>query len=166
MNKFTIYNQDKSQVLEYDNIDFNAGYLVDMEDVIHHDAIEGKAEKGHYQTIAEYENGGKDVVWVVDEEAIEPQEAYDEIIQYQIYIPYSKEYMEHKEVIAQYKDTLNKLAKSDHKLLKYLEGYYTDEEYEPIKQIREGYRKAIRELTKQLTVEDLYEIDQAQDLFK
>ena len=166
MNKFTIYNQDKSQVLEYDNIDFNAGYLVDMEDVIHHDAIEGKEEVGHYQTIAEYENGGKDVVWVVDEEAIEGREAYDEVIQYQIYIPYSKEFMEHKATIAQYKDILNKLAKSDHKLLKYLEGYYTEEEYEPIKQIREGYRQAIRELSKKLTPEDLSEIDQAQDLFK
>lgn len=39
-----------------------------------------------------------------------------------------------------------KIAETDHKLFKYVEGYYTDEEYEPIKQERESYRVKIREL--------------------
>lgn len=166
MNTFRIYNQDKTQVLEYDNLDFETGYLADREEIIHHEAIEGREEKGHFQVVAEYENGGQDVKWIVDEEAIEPQDAYDEIIQYQVYIPYSDEFIAHKALVNQYKDLLNKLHKSDFKLLKYLEGYYTEEEYESIKKIREGYREAVRELAKSLTPEDIFKIDQEQDLFK
>lgn len=165
MDKIIIYNQDKTEILKYEDLDFDAGYLVDKEEVIHHDAIQEKEEIGHYQVLAEYENGGKDIAWIVDEEGIKGQDAYDEVIQYKIYVPYSKEYIEHRQLIAQYKDLWNKLLRSDYKLLKYLEGYYTDEEYAPIKQVREEYREAIRKLAEQLTPEDLLELDQAQDLF-
>lgn len=40
----------------------------------------------------------------------------------------------------------NQLAKTDYKAIKYAEGWYTDEEYAPIKAERETLRERIREL--------------------
>ena len=158
-NKIRIYNQDKTEVLEYENLDFEAGYVVDREEIIHHEAIEPKEEQGHFQVVAEYANGGQDVKWIVDQEAVAGEDAYDELVQYQIYIPYSQEYMAHKEMRKQYRTLQNKLTQSDHKLFKYLEGYYTDEEYAPIKEQRENYRIAIRNLKTKMSPEDLLEIE-------
>ena len=124
MNKFTIYNQDKSQVLEYDNINFNEGYLVDMEDVIHHDAIEGKAEKGHYQTIAEYENGGKDVSWIIDKPYIEHEDAWKEIIPIKIYIEYSENEIKKQNLEKEITQTKELLSNTDYMTLKYVDGLY------------------------------------------
>ena len=56
--------------------------------VKHHDAIEGVAEKGHWNTVAEYPNGGKDVEWIVDVPGIAAKEAWDEfedILRYEEY---------------------------------------------------------------------------------
>lgn len=74
-----------------------------------------KPEEGHYETIAEYPNGGKDVKWVVDSEAvgrwhyldeagnkfehgdIEPEpnwstaETYRKLYEWQVYTPYTAE---------------------------------------------------------------------------
>ena len=43
-----------------------------------------------------------------------------------------------------------KLADTDYKAIKYVEGEYTDEEYEPIKEMRKEWRRAINELEEQL----------------
>ena len=62
----------------------------------------------------------------------------------------TKEYtkvMYKNDKINYYKDLLNK---SDYKAIKYSEGLYTDEEYEPIKQEREQYREKINELEEEL----------------
>ena len=53
-------------------------------------------EKYHYETIAEYPNGGKDVKKVVDVEAVEAKEAWDEEIPIQKYILYTAEELEAK----------------------------------------------------------------------
>ena len=162
--KIRIYNQDKTEVLEYENLDFEAGYIVDKEEIIHHEAIEAQEEQGHFQVVAEYVNGGQDVKWIIDQEARPGEDAYDEIVQYQVYIPYSQEYMAHKEMRKQYRVLQKKLTQSDHKLLKHLEGYYTEEEYEPIKEQRENYRIAIRNLRTKMTPEDLLEIEREDGL--
>ena len=41
----------------------------------------------------------------------------------------------------------NSLAETDFYVLKYIEGWYTPEEYEPIKGTREHYRQEIRRYT-------------------
>jgi len=41
------------------------------------------------------------------------------------------------------------LADSDFQAIKYSEGWYTEEEYKPIREAREEYRKKIRELEKE-----------------
>ena len=88
-----IFNADKTQELE--NPDLALGYLLDDTLFIaHHEAIEAVEEQGHYETVAEYPNGGKDVVWVVDVPAVEAREAYDEYEDIKVYIPYTEEELE------------------------------------------------------------------------
>lgn len=68
---------------------FEHGYLKEDTLTIHHDAVVGVEEQGHWKTIAEYPNGGKDVEWVVDVEGVEAKEAYDETENIYIYVPYT-----------------------------------------------------------------------------
>ena len=150
-----VYNQDKTQILtEYD---LDNGYLQEDILITHIPEVKAVEEKGHYEVIAEYENGGKDVEWIIDEPGIEGKEAYDEKEEIQIYIPYTEEELRAKKIekkisekkmeILKYK---NLLKETDYKAIKYAEGYYTDEEYESIKIIREGYRENIRNLEEQI----------------
>lgn len=73
------------------NPDFELGYLIDDIEIVHHDKVDEVKEKFHYETIAEYPNGGKDVKKVVDVEAVEAKEAWDEEIPIQKYILYTDE---------------------------------------------------------------------------
>ncbi len=87
-----IYDQSKTKELNREEINFSLGYLIEDKLFIkHHDAVVGQKEEGHYETIKEYPNGGKDVKWVVDVPAVEAKEAYDEYENIQIYIPYTEE---------------------------------------------------------------------------
>jgi hypothetical protein len=53
-------------------------------------------EKFHYETIAEYPNGGKDVKKIVDVEEVKAKDAWDEEIPIQKYILYTAEELEAK----------------------------------------------------------------------
>lgn len=87
-----ILNQDKTKELNEYDIDLTRGHLVaDKIFVQHHEAVLPVEEQGHYETIAEYPNGGKDVKWVVDTPAVKAKEAYDEYEDVQVYIPYTSE---------------------------------------------------------------------------
>lgn len=57
----------------------------------HHDAVEAKAGRSHIEVVREYENGGKDVVTVWDEEPTEAKEAYDETEEIQRYHAYTED---------------------------------------------------------------------------
>ena len=79
-----VYNKDKTKILtEYD---LEKGYL--KEDVLttHYPEVKAVEEKGHYETIAEYANGGKDVEWVVDVKGVEYKPARDEEEQIYVYV--------------------------------------------------------------------------------
>lgn len=71
--------------------DLTKGYLKPETQTIHHDAVAGVEEVGHYETIREYPNGGKDVKKVVDVKAVPAQEAYDEEVEVQRYVLYTAE---------------------------------------------------------------------------
>lgn len=71
--------------------DLSAGYLVSDTMTVHHAAVAAVAEQGHYETIAEYPNGGKDVRWVIDTPGVAGHDAYDEQVPVQRYIPYTAE---------------------------------------------------------------------------
>lgn len=83
-----IYNVNMERV---ENPDLTLGYLKPGVRTEHHEAVEGVTEVWHYETIAEYPNGGKDIRKVVDVPGVAAQAAWDEEIPIQIYVPYTQE---------------------------------------------------------------------------
>lgn len=81
-----IYNKDIKPIT---NPDLTLGRLTPGTRTVHHDAVAGVEEVSHYEVIAEYPNGGKDVTKVIDVAAVKAQEAWDEEIPIQIYVPYT-----------------------------------------------------------------------------
>ena len=78
--------------LTEEQINLELGYLKPESIIsIHHEAIEEIKEVGHYEVIAEYPNGGKDVVWIIDVPGTEAKEAWDEYEDIQRYILYTEE---------------------------------------------------------------------------
>ena len=83
-----IYNEAMEHI---ENPDLALGHLTDSTRTVHHDAVDGVEEQFHYETIAEYKNGGKDVEKVIDVPGVEAKPAWDEEIPIQIYRPYTQE---------------------------------------------------------------------------
>ena len=71
--------------------DLTKGYLKPETQTVHHDAVAGVKEVSHYETLAEYPNGGKDVKKVVDVPGVEAKDAWDEEEQVQVYHLYTAE---------------------------------------------------------------------------
>lgn len=77
---------------ELQTVDYEKGYLTNETIVIaHHDAVEAKPGKSHIEVVREYDNGGKDVVTVWDEEPAEAKAAYDETEEIQRYHAYTED---------------------------------------------------------------------------
>ena len=74
-----------------ENPDLSLGWLEDKSQTIHHDTVAAVEEVSHYETIAEYPNGGKDVQKVVDVPGVEAKDAWDEEEQVQVYHLYTAE---------------------------------------------------------------------------
>lgn len=92
-----IYNETKTQILE--NPDLKKGWLKDDKIVVKTiPATEEVQEQGHYVTIREYENGGKDVEWVVDVEGIPAKPETYEYEDIQVYVPYTEEELTQQEI--------------------------------------------------------------------
>ena len=86
-----IYNERMERV---ENPDLTKGYLVGGKRTVRHEAVAGREEIWHYETIAEYENGGRDVSRVIDVPGVEARDAWEEQIDIQIYHPYSAAQLE------------------------------------------------------------------------
>lgn len=103
-----IYSADKTKELKISEVDLEKGYLIEEKIFIcHHDAIDAVEEKWHYEIVAEYDNGGKDIIKVIDIARIEAQEAYDEYEIVKVYILYTERELEEKA-----KDKMRFLRKS------------------------------------------------------
>lgn len=77
---------------EVQNPDLTLGYLKnDRIFVAHHDAVLPVKEEYHYETVKEYPNGGRDVKKVIDVEAVEGKDAWDEYEDIQRYTLYTPE---------------------------------------------------------------------------
>lgn len=84
-----VYNENKTQVLT--DYDLNKGYLKG-DTLIHHiPEVKAVKEQSHYEVIAEYPNGGKEIEKVIDVEAVEGVPAHDEVEEIQVYIPYTED---------------------------------------------------------------------------
>ena len=89
-----IYNENMERI---EHPDLTLGYLKSGTRVEHHNAIESVTGVWHYETVAEYPNGGKDIRKVVDVPGVAAQAAWDEEIPIQIYIPYTQEELDRME---------------------------------------------------------------------
>ena len=82
---------DDKTGLEIQAPDLTLGYLTDSTEEIIHPAVEGVEEVSHYETAAEYPNGGRDVRKVIDVPGVPAQAAWIEQVPVQRYIRYTEE---------------------------------------------------------------------------
>lgn len=83
-----VYDQQGNLLDTYDP---DLGRLVYALKPIEHPAVEGVEEEWHWETVAEYPNGGRDVRRVIDVPGVMAQEAWVEEVPIQVYIPYTQE---------------------------------------------------------------------------
>lgn len=82
--------------------DLELGYLQEAQVLkVHHEAVEAVEEQGHWETIAKYPNGGKDVKWIIDVPAIEAAEAWDEYEDILRYVLFTEEELKEREKAAE-----------------------------------------------------------------
>lgn len=115
-----IYNENMKRI---ENPDLSLGYLKPSTRTEHHDAVKGVEEVWHYETIAEYPNGGKDVQKVIDVPGVEAQAAWNEEIQIQIYIPYTQEELDAMEEEKNKPTTEQRIAALEEQLAAYEAAY-------------------------------------------
>ena len=95
-----------------ENPDLTLGYLVDDTEPVEHPAVEGVEEVSHYETVAEYPNGGKDVQRVVDVPGVPAQAAWTEQMPVQRYIRYTAEELAAQEDARKKQEAKDKLPET------------------------------------------------------
>lgn len=80
-----------------ENPDLTAGYLAADTEAVEHPAQDAVEELSHYETVAEYPNGGKDVRKVIDRAAVPAAPAWTEQLPIQRYIRYTAEELAQRE---------------------------------------------------------------------
>ena len=74
-----------------ENPDLTLGYLTDDTQPLEHPAQEAVAEVAHYETVAEYPGGGRDVRKIIDVPGVPAQAAWTEQVPIQKYVRYTAE---------------------------------------------------------------------------
>ncbi len=69
--------------------DLTLGYLADDTEAVQHPAQEAVAEQSHYETVAEYPSGGRDVRRVIDAPGVPARDAWTELVPIKRYIRYT-----------------------------------------------------------------------------
>lgn len=86
-----IFNEEKMQELNKEELDFELGFLkADKLLIAHHDAVTAR-EAVYADRIVEEENGGISVYKDLVTPAVEAKEAWDEYEDIQLYVPYTEE---------------------------------------------------------------------------
>ena len=80
-----VYNESKTEILT--EFDLEKGYLTSDVITTHYPAVQAVEEVGHYETVCEYENGGKDVEYIIDTPAVQAVEEHDETEEIDVYDP-------------------------------------------------------------------------------
>lgn len=129
--------------LNTNELDFSKGYLKEEKIFIkHHDAISAVEEQGHYETIREYPNGGRDVEWIIDVPEVEAKEAYDEYEDIQRFVKFTQKELNSFKI----EELKQKLNETDYCVLKIAEGSATYDDYSKIIAKRREWRKEINNL--------------------
>ena len=92
--------------------DLTLGYLVDDTEPVEHPAVEGVEEVSHYETVAEYPNGGRDVRKVIDVPGVPAQAAWTEQVPVQRYIRYTAEELAAREEARKKQEAKDKLPET------------------------------------------------------
>lgn len=92
--------------------DLTLGYLVDDTEPVEHPAVEGVEEVSHYETVAEYPNGGRDVRKVIDVPGVPAQAAWTEQVPVQRYIRYTEEELAAQEEARKKQEAKDKLPET------------------------------------------------------
>ena len=95
-----------------ENPDLTLGYLVDDTEPMEHPAVEGVDEVSHYETVAEYPNGGRDVRKVIDVPGVPAQSAWTEQVPVQKYVRYTAEELAAQEEARKKAEALDKLPET------------------------------------------------------
>ena len=94
------------------NPDLTLGYLTTSTEEVTHPAVEGVEEVNHYETVAEYPNGGRDVRKVIDVPGVPAQAAWTEQVPVQRYIRYTAEELAAQEQAKKDAEEREKLPKT------------------------------------------------------
>ena len=95
-----------------ENPDLTLGYLTDDTQPLEHPAQEAVAEVAHYETVAEYPSGGRDVQRVVDVPGVPARPAWTEQLPIKRYIRYTAEELAAQEEARKKAEALKKLPET------------------------------------------------------
>lgn len=147
-----IYSEDKTKELKESDIDYNKGYLKNdvLETII--PAVKEVKEEGHYETIKEYSNGGKDVEWVVDvpgAAAQDEQKVEENIYVYVLYTEEELKEIESKKLVSEAQQYLQNTDYIANKIIEYqVLNKELDNDYTDVLIKREEARQVIRDYEK------------------
>lgn len=113
-----ILDSDGVELIESDEL-HSKGYLTqETINTVFHEAVEAVEEVGHYETIAEYPNGGKDVAWVVDTPGQTARDEYWETEDVLRFVPFTTAELAQKTIAG----LTMQLRSTDTAILEKLEG--------------------------------------------
>ena len=95
-----------------ENPDLTLGYLTDDTQPLEHPAQEAVAEVAHYETVAEYPSGGRDVQRVVDVPGVPAKPAWTEQLPIKRYIRYTAEELSAQEEARKKAEARDKLPET------------------------------------------------------
>lgn len=147
-----IYNEEKTIELNEKDLDFEKGYLKKDTLEVTIPAIEGVEEIGHYETLKEYSNGGKDVKWITDVPGLEKQEEQHIKEDIQVYILFSAaelEEIENNKMVQKARQYLQDTDYIANKIIEYqVLNKELDNDYTDVLIKREEARQVIRDYEK------------------
>ena len=94
------------------NPDLTVGYLAADTEAVEHPAQEAVEELSHYETVAQYPNGGKDVRKVIDRAAVPAAPAWTEQVPIWRYIRYTAEELAAQQEARKKQEALDKLPET------------------------------------------------------
>ena len=95
-----------------ENPDLTLGYLTDDTQPLEHPAQEAVAEVAHYETVAEYPSGGRDVQRVVDVPGVPARPAWTEQLPIKRYIRYTADQLAAQEEERKKQEAKDKLPET------------------------------------------------------
>lgn len=139
MNSKKVYDEEWNEI-EEKSVDLEKGHLIHRKHLIaHHPAIEASEAITHKDYIEFIVSGGIEIIDVIDKEAIEGKDAYDEYEDCLQYIPYSER--DFAEI--EYKKLLQYLSDTDYVVFKVVEGVSTKDDYRDVFDKRKEAREQI-----------------------